>query len=118
MSVQQELQSITCYKCGVMFAIPAYLDKKHREDGESFWCPNGHGQVYSKPEVEVLNQQLQQEKSSHSLTKQILSDSQLALKKVENRIANGACPCCRRNFSNLQRHMHSKHPDYVAVVRS
>lgn len=26
-----------------------------------------------------------------------------------------SCPCCNRTFQNLQRHMTSKHPDYVSL---
>lgn len=33
--------------------------------------------------------------------------------RTRNRIANGVCPCCDRSFTNLQRHMASKHPDYA-----
>lgn len=34
------------------------------------------------------------------------------LAKVKNRVKNGVCPCCNRSFSDLRRHMESKHPDY------
>jgi hypothetical protein len=28
------------------------------------------------------------------------------------RIGNGVCPCCNRSFTNLRRHMTTKHPEY------
>jgi hypothetical protein len=36
------------------------------------------------------------------------------LTKVRRKVANGSCPCCNRHFENLQRHMQTKHPEYVA----
>lgn len=31
------------------------------------------------------------------------------------RIAAGVCPCCRRSFTDLARHMSSQHPDYAGI---
>ncbi len=36
--------------------------------------------------------------------------------RIKNRIANGVCPCCRRSFKNLHRHMQSQHPDYAGAL--
>ena len=33
--------------------------------------------------------------------------------RLKTRIAAGVCPCCRRNFVNLARHMSKKHPDFT-----
>ena len=35
------------------------------------------------------------------------------LTKVKKRVGNGVCPCCTRSFTDLARHMESKHPAYV-----
>lgn len=34
-----------------------------------------------------------------------------APKQAQTRIGAGICPCCNRTFSQLARHMQSKHPD-------
>ncbi len=39
-------QALTCYKCGIAFAVPRHYATRLRESGESFWCPNGHSQAY------------------------------------------------------------------------
>lgn len=31
--------------------------------------------------------------------------------KLKKRASAGLCPCCNRHFTNLQRHIASKHPD-------
>ena len=32
--------------------------------------------------------------------------------RTKRRIAHGVCPCCRRTFANVARHMTAKHPSY------
>jgi hypothetical protein len=61
-----EFTWMMCCKCGVFFALPnLYIDNR-REDGEDFFCPNGHDQAYpdpneeDSPEVRDLKQQLAQ----------------------------------------------------------
>jgi hypothetical protein len=34
--------------------------------------------------------------------------------KLRKRIKNGVCPCCTRSFTNLRRHLQTKHPEYAA----
>jgi len=36
-----------------------------------------------------------------------------ALTRMTNRIAFGVCPCCHRHFDNLQRHIATKHPEFL-----
>jgi hypothetical protein len=40
-----------CYKCGIPFAVPTDWDAQRYYDHREFWCPNGHGQTYAKPET-------------------------------------------------------------------
>ena len=35
------------------------------------------------------------------------------LTKMKKRVGNGVCPCCNRQFVNLQRHMATQHPGYA-----
>ena len=37
------------------------------------------------------------------------SDAERELQRVEH----GVCPCCKRSFSALARHMATKHPEYA-----
>jgi hypothetical protein len=121
---------VTCYECGIEFGVPKYFNEQCHEKGEdkSFYCPNGHGQVYTKTEAQRLREQLanakrdlkwesesrlraQQDaeyfkKSRNAYTGKVTS--------LKNRAANGICPCCSRYFANLHRHMQSKHPEFTA----
>jgi uncharacterized C2H2 Zn-finger protein len=36
----------TCAECGVLYGVTEQFDERRREDGETFYCPNGHEQVY------------------------------------------------------------------------
>lgn len=123
LNFNQQLQTETCFRCGIVFAVPAYFRKMRLDDKQSFWCPNGHSQAYVQSEADRLREQLQ--RSSESLVWQkgrvsSLEKSLIAQKgqmtKLKNRIARGVCPCCKRSFSDLHRHMQTKHPDYTTVT--
>jgi hypothetical protein len=121
-----ELVVLTCW-CGMPHAVPSQLRehqlRQHHEGRtpESIYCPLGHTHVPAGPsEVEkqkkravaaearaqAIADQLQSEQRSHSATKGQLT-------KTKKRIGNGVCPCCNRHFTNVERHMASKHPDYA-----
>lgn len=36
-----------CCTCGVEFGVPDEYDTHRRNDGRTFYCPNGHGQSYT-----------------------------------------------------------------------
>lgn len=118
----QWLETITCYKCAVLFAVPGKFKQKRREDGASFWCPAGHCQHYTETEVTRLKKSLERAEqmrdaaSSRAATadrdKQAIT---AAHKKMRARIVNGVCPCCNRTFQNLMGHMKTEHPDFKEV---
>lgn len=117
---------ITCGQCGICFAFDARVHQERRENGDNFYCPNGHSRVYRKSKVQQLEEKLaaaeqrtekaraqtrrereraEHEKRRHAATKGVLT-------KTRKRVSAGVCPCCRRSFENLREHMETKHPDY------
>lgn len=114
---------IDCYKCGALFALPADVDEELHRSGRTFYCPNGHGQVYTQSTVK----QLQREREAHARTvarlDQVKADRDAiersrratkgALTRVKNRVANGVCPCCNRSFGDLAAHMATEHPTFA-----
>jgi predicted RNase H-like nuclease (RuvC/YqgF family) len=50
--------TITCATCGTAFCMDAHLNKKLRESGREFFCPNGHSLSYRPSEVEKLRGQV------------------------------------------------------------
>lgn len=110
----------TCCNCGIPFFMPTYHYKRLLANkGESFYCPNGHGQHYTgKTEVEKLKEKLealqkekeQQHEDLQNKWLDALGEKQ-KLEKQLKRVHKGVCPCCNRTFVNLQKHMATKHPE-------
>jgi len=118
-----ELYVEECCHCGIMFAIPQALEQRARKDQAIwFYCPNGHHQHYSgkTAEQKATERAKRAEARATALTDQLEASerSKSALKGVvtrtKKRIGKGVCPCCNRHFTNVERHMHSQHPDYSA----
>ena len=115
----------TCCSCGTAFAMEESLRQSLiRKKGEAFFCPNGHSQSYTgetiEKKYEKIRRELENERSSKKWWQEeaekkarSLSATKGQLTKTKNRIAKGVCPCCNRQFINLQRHMETKHPKYI-----
>lgn len=115
----------TCCSCGVQFAFPeSYHQEKLKSRGRinPFYCPNGHEQWYVgesdadkfRRERDIARQQLaraEQEAADERQRAELLKKQK---KRLEKRASAGTCPCCSRTFSNLSRHMQTKHPEFVA----
>jgi hypothetical protein len=130
-----DLVEATCFKCGVVFAMPRGLWNTCRRDKQTFFCPNGHGQAYVKSEAEELRAKLlkqeqataaaradaererrwrQEEAEERAHVERRLAAQRGVTTRLKNRVSNGVCPCCNRTFTNLQRHMATKHAGFVA----
>lgn len=110
----------TCANCGTHFAITERFAEARREDGQKFYCPNGHNLSWADTELDKVRRWLarsegnrraaeertKREKKAHAATKGKLT-------KTKKRVGNGVCPCCNRSFVNLARHMKGQHPDYT-----
>ena len=47
-SLNIDLKTLSCYTCGIVFAIPKdYRDNRYK-DGATFYCPNRHNLAYPK----------------------------------------------------------------------
>lgn len=120
---QNRIQTITCSSCGVIYGLPYGFLANRQEDTKVFYCPNGHTQQYSENEADRLRKQIQKtdellewEKARAASLEKSLIAQKAQTAKLKNRIAKGVCPCCKRSFTVLSRHMKSKHPDYVEGV--
>lgn len=131
----------TCPTCHIMFAIPQTLYEAaqrwpgNQADGWRLSCPLGHVWWYvgTTPAQKIkrlekrlreANEDLSAELARHDQTKARLRGTQGAAQRARNerdrikqRVAGGVCPCCNRTLKDLQRHMRSKHPDYVEATR-
>lgn len=118
---------IECYKCHISFCVPESLKRHRLDDGESFWCPNGHSQCYTEPNIKKLERQLAEKerllnnsrereeslRRSNTVVNRQLAAQKGVVTKIKKRVHNGVCPCCKRTFANLAAHMQNQHPDFV-----
>lgn len=116
-----------CIKCGVRFGVPIGFTANRRKDKGSFYCPNGHSMAYTESEEDRLRRErdklkqneawyesrLKEERDSREQAERRVSAARGQITKLKKRASNGVCPCCNRTFSDLARHMHSKHPGFV-----
>lgn len=121
----ETVQMVTeaCCNCGVVFAMTyAFKAEKLKRKGESFFCPNGHDQCYlgesDKDKAARLERELQVAASAKRFAESRLADEQerhkRELKRIEKRSCAGVCLECHRTFSNVARHMKTKHMDCKA----
>jgi len=118
--IATDFVSLSCGACGVSFAITDGFYRARRRDHKSFYCPNGCCRAYNiESDEERLRRQLSESHQSNSSLRDRLETtrrSRAALKgqvtKIKRRVGKGVCPCCRRNFANLKRHMEGQHPDW------
>lgn len=127
MTVMKLFEEQDCITCGVRFGVPEGFTQHHRNSKATFYCPNGHSMAYTESEADRLRRErdqlkqneawyedrLKTERASRETAERKLAASKGQITKIKKRAANGVCPCCNRTFSDLGRHMHSKHPGYV-----
>lgn len=112
--------------CGVVFAIGDLFRARRNSDGRNFYCPNGHTMSYGESDADRLRQQLANTQGKLSRAEGTITHlrdqagaaersaraQRAANTRLRKRVANGVCPCCRRTFADLARHMSGQHPDY------
>lgn len=116
---------LTCGECHVQFGMTTDMYQRRVGDKKTFYCPNGHPQVFrgesDSDKAQRLAGQLdmertrrqQAEKAADYATRSRKAVS-TRLRKVKQRVGHGVCPCCKRTFKSLADHMTTKHPTYAA----
>jgi hypothetical protein len=119
-----------CCECGVAFAITKEMQDRLKENHKWFYCPNGHSQHYTgKSDAEKLREQLERAERETARVRAERDQSAAeaahernrangykgAAAKAKQRSAKGVCPVpgCRRHFADVERHMATKHPEFV-----
>jgi uncharacterized protein with PIN domain len=105
----------TCGTCGVIYGFPNDLYEQRKRDGLGFFCPNGHERYFTETDRDRLK--AAQARNRHledqlSASKQEAEEHRRTILRERSRFARGVCPCCNRSFTNVRRHMETKHPDY------
>jgi hypothetical protein len=126
-----------CAKCGESIHLTPDQENMLRRSEQTFFCLWGHSNYFPagdtpedvlRRERDRLKQQVAQIEDERSAALATASN-QLELRRaaerrvaamkgqvtrLKTRAANGVCPCCNRTFTNLARHMASKHAGFVA----
>jgi len=118
----------TCGKCGVVFGLGERFLKARQEDHQTFWCPNGHGRVFtSETEAEKARKEARMWKQREEFARAAQGAAEAQARAAEyrrryekgrmtrlrNKMAAGECPCCQTVFPNVAEHMASEHPDFM-----
>lgn len=119
-----------CYKCGVAFGLEREFRNQHlrhpSDNAWSFYCPNGHGQVYtSETEEARLKRELKAARDSLAAAnaeRDQIEASRRAFKgqatRLRNRTIAGQCPICGQSLHDLARHIRRVHPDEQPEVEA
>lgn len=114
------LEKDSCGKCGGVYALnKTFLDHARLNRG-GYSCPYCKTEwSWSESESDRLRKQLEtrerelREAKCEALRKQqLLETEQQAREKAEKklrRVSNGVCPDCKRSFTDLRRHIATKH---------
>jgi len=116
--------------CGMRHAVPSELSdfqQRQHDEGRSamaIYCPLGHSHVPAGKskvkQVEEERERARNEAATRAAERDQAEASARAHKGVatraRKRAAAGVCPCCKRTFKQLARHMENKHPDFDPAV--
>lgn len=123
--VQFQVQA--CCECGVVFAIPGGMYAQRLRDHKLFYCPNGHRLCFrDDTDVDRLKRELERERATRLRAEELrraalreaehnadeLRRVEKRLRTVRERVKRGVCPCCKRSFVQLARHIATKHPGF------
>lgn len=121
-----------CPSCGVIFGIPTEMEKRRRDDGKQFYCPNGHTMSWHDTLEKRLEADLKRERETAEWLREErdaarhLAETERRraaaakgnLTKLRRRVANGCCPepGCKRSFTNIRDHIATCHPEHAHLV--
>lgn len=132
--ITETVNTLHCPNCGMLFGITADFEKRRRDDHGTFFCPSGHRQSYQhETEAERLTRELKFERDrvarekhwreqaeAHTATVRLekehierrLRGTKSVVTRMKRRTSAGRCPCCSRQFKELERHMKVRHPKW------
>jgi hypothetical protein len=133
-----KLTTETCSTCGILYAMEEEFQKERLADKQSFYCPKGHSQKYTgeseadklRRERNLLKQQIAQKddeiKWQREAKEKAREEAQHERRRangykghatrITKRAKAGVCPCCKRHFIALERHMATKHPTFTPMA--
>ena len=123
-------QALDCPACGFQFALPETFVDRRRKDGRNAYCPACRGAMCwgeseadklrtylenANRRTEMVEAQLTHERDQREAAERSARAQRAANTRLRKRVSNGVCPCCRRTFADLARHMEGQHPDFATA---
>lgn len=118
------MQRFACGQCGIEFDVPDHFARECHEKGnaKTWYCPNGHQRVFRDSDSDKFRrerdqavQRLAQAEADARAARQGWEKAERELTRQHRRAAAGTCPCCQRTFTNMARHMKTKHPAFITT---
>lgn len=118
----------TCHcHCGIYMAVPDSLFDQAYNRGKTIYCPLGHTMTWRETETDRLRKRTEaaerklayeqsrrdQAEAGAREERERTAAARAEVARTRKRAAAGACPCCNRSFVQLQRHMATKHPEFL-----
>lgn len=128
-TIRGEHYSVTqCGTCGVWYTVPETVHANHQRLGGYSFCSNGHQWGWPSGAEEKEREAIRLERdrlkqAAARLEDEISSERARAVAaekkylQARRRAAAGVCPCCNRTFSNVQKHMLTKHANVVPIAQ-
>lgn len=125
-----DITIIACAWCGLSFGVPADYVRRRRQDGQGFYCPSGHSNVYSETDLdrerkrrEEAERRAAEARESERFHRDLAAAERRTaaaykghLTRARNRIAQGVCPvpgCKRSGFERVAQHIALQHPEWA-----
>jgi hypothetical protein len=104
-----------CGKCGIEFSVPEHFYEECKKEGprQTWYCPNGHPRIFNST-LDELRRERDRLKQQIAERDDAIRRTDKELTRLRKRASAGTCPCCQRTFSNMTRHMKTKHPEFLA----
>jgi hypothetical protein len=115
----EKLTVIHCAECSIAFALPDQFKAERIRDRQAFYCPRGHSQWFPGKTAEQLRKEAERDaanaKEDARIAKAEATRAKRELTAARKRAKAAMCPVpgCHRQIIQMNRHLHSKHPDYV-----
>ena len=114
--VRVVLEPIACFTCGMAFAVPDSFSRDRLYDGQAFYCPVGHRQIFTErnelsAQIKSLEADKANLKASYDRLYKRYDEAAKETKRLRRRARAGLCLSCNRHFENLERHNKTKHEE-------
>lgn len=119
LAINFDTTHMSCGECGIEFFVPNWFYSERKATGKGWYCPNGHPRIFRETDAQKLRRELEGERKRREWAEHNRDAAQRSrsailgqMAKLRKRIGHGVCPCCKRSFQNLKRHISNKHPEF------